>query len=336
MGNLLWLLVLCTCQYRVHCQGDEGFILDIHLTPAEVQAAVQEAVEIVREQIEVVEPHVFQNGGKLGPDSVAYHYYSLRAGNENTRTIAAVAQISQTATHILAVRHNLTVGQVSLVLPQIDTMSTVLRDSCPTPLPPASCPPSRYRTLDGTCNNPDQPRWGAANTPYLRLLPAWYADGVSSPRVARSGTDLPAASEVSAAAHSGNVISHAHVSLLATVWAEYLNHDLARSIVAEGVRGERLKCCGVSDTHPECFPITDDDGGCWEYARSLPATTTDCALGVREQLNGATSFLDGSAIYGASKKDSDRLRLFENGHLKTQADWLLPRATSHTCKDAMM
>ena len=56
-------------------------------------------------------------------------------------------------------------------------MSTALAAPCPTPLPPSSCPPSRYRTLDGTCNNPDQPRWGAANTPYLRLLPAWYADG---------------------------------------------------------------------------------------------------------------------------------------------------------------
>ena len=75
-------------------------------------------------------------------------------------------------------RNNLTVGQVSLKLPKIDTMSTVLAVSCPTPLPLSSCPPSRHRTLDGTCNNPDQPRWGAANTPYLRLLPAWYADGM--------------------------------------------------------------------------------------------------------------------------------------------------------------
>ena len=76
-------------------------------------------------------------------------------------------------------RHNLTVGQVSLVLPQLDTQQTVLKTGCPTPLPPSSCPVSRYRTLDGTCNNVDQPRWGAANTPYLRLLPAWYRDGES-------------------------------------------------------------------------------------------------------------------------------------------------------------
>ncbi|KAK4300435.1 hypothetical protein Pmani_027361 [Petrolisthes manimaculis] len=236
----------------------------------------------------------------------------------------------------MAVRHNLTVGQVSLVLPQQDTMKTVLANSCPTPLPPSSCPPSRYRTLDGTCNNPDQPRWGAANTPYLRLLPAWYSDGVSNPRAALSGHQLPPASLVSSAAHAGDIRTHAHVSLLAAVWGQYLAHDLSRPTVAEGVRGERLKCCGGGEQHPECYPITDHQAACWEYARTAPATTTDCALGVREQLNSATAFLDASGIYGSSKRESDSLRLFEKGHLKTQADWLLPRATSHTCKDAMM
>ncbi|KAK7066590.1 hypothetical protein SK128_011223, partial [Halocaridina rubra] len=40
----------------------EGDALDVQLTPSEVQAAVKEAVGIVREQIEVVEPHVFQSG----------------------------------------------------------------------------------------------------------------------------------------------------------------------------------------------------------------------------------------------------------------------------------
>lgn len=314
--------------------GHKG-VIDVQLTPGDVQEAVQEAVRLVKERIEVIEPHVFHNGGKLGPDSPAYHYYSLMAGTEHTRTIAAVALISQTATRILAVRHNLTVGQVSLVLPQHDTMKTVLAESCPTPLPPSSCPPSRYRTLDGTCNNPDQPRWGAASTPYLRLLPAWYADGVSTPRASLAGRPLPSAARVSQEIHAGHVKTHAHVSLLASVWGQYLAHDLSRPLVAEGVRGERLRCCGPVVTHPECFPVTDGDL-CWEYARTAPATTTDCALGVREQLNGATAFLDGSGVYGSSKRESDSLRLFENGHLKTQADWLLPRATSHTCKDAMM
>lgn len=40
----------------------------------------------------------------------------------------------------------------------------------------------------------------------------------------------------------------------------------------------QLRCCGVSEPHPECLPIVSN-GLCTEYARSAPATTTDCALG---------------------------------------------------------
>ena len=58
--------------------------------------------------------------------------------------------------------------------------------------------------------------------------------------------------------------------------------------------------------------------------------------GARQQLNAATAFLDASALYGNSQKESDTLRLWERGQLKTQGSWLLPRVSSHTCKDEMM
>lgn len=40
-----------------------------------------------------------------------------------------------------------------------------------------SCPPSKYRTQTGECNNVRHPRWGTKGTPFLRLLPPDYADG---------------------------------------------------------------------------------------------------------------------------------------------------------------
>lgn len=43
--------------------------------------------------------------------------------------------------------------------------------------PPASCPSTRYRSYDGSCNNLRNPVWGTPNTPYTRLLPANYGDG---------------------------------------------------------------------------------------------------------------------------------------------------------------
>ena len=44
-------------------------LLEVDLPPSEVQKAVEDAVEIVKEQIEVVEPHVFQSG--------KYKFFSL-------------------------------------------------------------------------------------------------------------------------------------------------------------------------------------------------------------------------------------------------------------------
>lgn len=43
--------------------------------------------------------------------------------------------------------------------------------------PPAPCTNSKYRTLDGSCNNLKYPQWGAANTRYGRLVAPRYADG---------------------------------------------------------------------------------------------------------------------------------------------------------------
>jgi len=36
---------------------------------------------------------------------------------------------------------------------------------------------SKYRTIDGTCNNLENQLWGSTNTPYIRLGPAYYDDG---------------------------------------------------------------------------------------------------------------------------------------------------------------
>lgn len=43
--------------------------------------------------------------------------------------------------------------------------------------PPLGCPNTKYRSLDGSCNNLQNPIWGTPNTRYNRLLPANYADG---------------------------------------------------------------------------------------------------------------------------------------------------------------
>lgn len=53
--------------------------------------------------------------------------------------------------------------------------------------PPLGCAKSPYRTLDGTCNNLQNPGWGSAMNRYNRLLSAKYGDGISSPTTSITG-----------------------------------------------------------------------------------------------------------------------------------------------------
>ncbi len=80
------------------------------------------------------------------------------------------------------------------------------------------------------------------------------------------------------------------------------------------------------DNAKECFPIVEYTSGnsCQEYMRSAIGLKPGCALGPREQMNFATTFLDGSTIYGSTPKSAEDLRSFEGGLLKTDPHGVLP------------
>ena len=58
----------------------------------------------------------------------------------------------------------------------MDVRNTVLADQCPLEVD-FPCQPRKYRAYNGYCNNVQNPRWGNANTRYLRFLPPDYSDG---------------------------------------------------------------------------------------------------------------------------------------------------------------
>ena len=58
---------------------------------------------------------------------------------------------------------------------EVDFSGVPLDDFCPpTPICNSS---NKYRTIDGSCNNLRNPKFGQAFTPLQRLLPNAYADG---------------------------------------------------------------------------------------------------------------------------------------------------------------
>jgi hypothetical protein len=67
---------------------------------------------------------------------------------------------------------------------------------------------SKYRTIDGSCNNLDYPLWGKSLTQFTRLVPPAYADGLNELRRSVDGGPLPGPREVSCKAstsHSSNL-----------------------------------------------------------------------------------------------------------------------------------
>lgn len=181
---------------------------------------------------------------------------------------------------------------------------------CPTAPP---CPPDKYRSMDGSCNNVRHPAWGAAGAPFLRLLAPEYEDA-SRPR---ASPPMPSPDRVVAALRGVSAAGgpvHEHVTALVALWGELLLRDIAQPVAVE-----RGGCCGPAPAAgPECFPLTSGsqpnaNATCRDYVRSLPALHDDCNFQHRDQMNVATGFLDASSLYGNSDEEAQSLRAPEGG-----------------------
>ncbi|XP_058066699.1 peroxidase-like [Anopheles bellator] len=186
-----------------------------------------------------------------------------------------------------------------------------------------------YRTFDGSCNNLQNPSWGAANTPYGRLLPPEYGDGISTPRRSKTGYDLPSARLVSVSLFNEQSILDPLTTLLNMQFGQVVAHDM-------GLRAgssDTVPCCVngqvIANPGRRCFPIpvssTDPvlaAGGiqCLDLVRTrstCDANPASCsASNPAQQLNNATSFLDLSIVYGNSAQQNALLRAFVGGLMK--------------------
>lgn len=188
------------------------------------------------------------------------------------------------------------------------------------------CPPvtTLYRTDDGYCNNRKNPLQGSAYIPFRRAVAPDYGDGMSSPRLSSKGSPLPYARQVSLNIHRPIYSTDANFTVMLAVFGQFLDHDITATALSSGQEGESINCCTEpEEVHPECYPVQLVPGDpyfdfynltCMNFVRSAPAPTG--RIGPRQQLNQATSFIDGSVVYGSTKEKISILREKQNGTIR--------------------
>ena len=192
----------------------------------------------------------------------------------------------------------------------------------PVGTPPAPLLP--VESIDGLGNNVAHPTWGSTGQDLLRLSPAAYGDGISTP----SGADRPSARLVSnllAANPEGGVTNDRDYTAFVYAWGQFLDHDLGLTDTA--TPRERL---------PIAVPAGDpsfDPTGTGVMTIPMSRSAYDPATGTavdnpRQQVNSITAFIDGSQVYGSDATRAAALREFIGGRLRTSAGNLLPFNTS--------
>merc|ERR1719430_2422976 len=180
----------------------------------------------------------------------------------------------------------------------------------------------KFRTMDGTCNSLTNPLRGSKNSPYLRLLPPAYGDGVFLPR----GVTLPPSPEqgYQSSLPSPRVISDTIMSEgdqndtesktnthMVMQWGQFIDHDIIST------SKDAFDCCNPEIKNLcRCFPIeiSSNDSFFAEFGRTcLDFTRSDVHCrdgegGWGEQFNKQTAFIDASAVYGCHQELAMKLR----------------------------
>ncbi|KAI8492520.1 cuticle development, partial [Branchiostoma belcheri] len=175
---------------------------------------------------------------------------------------------------------------------------------------------------DGWYNNAAHPDYGSTGMPLSRDLPPAYSDDAYRP----SGPDRPNPRLVSRALvkHLANTATDTGRTVLCVFFGQHVVDDIAdvRSIACPAEYsnialqpGDPLHNSAESDSTEKIMP----------FQRAVyRAGTGTSANNPRQQVNAATSWLDGSAIYGVSEAWQDRLRSFVNGSLRASHGGKLP------------
>ncbi|KAE8292174.1 Myeloperoxidase [Larimichthys crocea] len=191
----------------------------------------------------------------------------------------------------------------------------------------------KFRTAASVCNNRENTRWGASNTPFIRWLPAEYQDRISLPK----GWDpdlkvnrhiLPLVRAVSNRilnTKNSEVESDPLYTHLVTIFGQWTDHDLTFTPHSPVIRSfsNGVDCDHTCDRTEPCFPIEipkedprfgSNSEECIPFFRSSAACGSGNtghffgASSTRQQMNSLTAFLDVGQVYGADDTKARFLR----------------------------
>lgn len=204
----------------------------------------------------------------------------------------------------------------------INTLTTDISKYCPIHLQNKLCKVTKYREMDGSCNNLESSQWGSANTAFTRFIPSAYGDGISTPRLSSTGQELPSSRLISNLVHPEDALPERGVSLFFVGWGQFLAHDTLSAAETTGIT-----CCqGPDVNNPSCLPINIPQNDpfysrfrqtCMEFKRSRSGVKDNCKLGNRQQLNQISSVIDGNTVYSNDAQTLRKLRTFIGGEMKT-------------------
>ena len=218
------------------------------------------------------------------------------------------------------------------ILQNQQVMDLVLNASlCKGPTPNCNSPTvNKFRTIDGTCNNLNNPTLGAAFTPFGRLIGAVYEDGISQPVGFQQASEKnrpfdprrPSPRLISNRIIRDLQLNQPQATYMLMQWGQFLDHDYAYLIESSTLNGEEIEC-NTCTPMGECLPIpvprddpqfgdgTIQNGNCLSFIRAGVSCVRPIGgprFGPREQLNQITHWIDASNVYGSLPEEEKELR----------------------------
>ncbi|XP_060842044.1 peroxidase-like [Rhopalosiphum padi] len=195
--------------------------------------------------------------------------------------------------------------------------------------PTISCDSNtKYRSINGSCNNLKTPWLGASITPHLRILDAYYDDGEYEFRRQTNGNPLPNARYIQLKLFLDKQFPYQNDhNVLFMEWGQFIAHDTTHLPPDVSVGSN---CCDLQKNNPvppQCQAVIEVPANdptysklgqtCINFNRARTSISEGCQLKPATFMVQATHFIDGSQIYGSGEEIAANLRSFKNGRLKS-------------------